>query len=95
MVLTRAKAKALGITPQAAMDPEALVRKVRAEAEAKRVTEAQISAELDDLADFFSNSVSVGKTPEQALAEAFGKLGIGGKRRKTRRGGKKRVTRRR
>ena len=95
MVLTRAKAKSLGITPQSAVDPEALIRKVRAEAEAQRVADAKLSKELDDLADLFTNYVSVGQTPDQALAEAFGKMGIGGKRRKTRRGGKKRGTRRR
>lgn len=89
MVLTRAQAKTLGITPAAAQDPEALVRKVKAEAEARRVADATMSAELDALANMFSNAVSVGQTPEQALAEAMAKMGIGG-RRKTRKGrGKK------
>jgi hypothetical protein len=95
MVLTRAQAAKL----KAALiplqnSPDVFAKQVKAEAEAKRVQDAATAAELDALADMFSTSVNVGKSPEEALAEAFGRLGVGG-RRKTRKGKKsKRKTRR-
>lgn len=84
MVLTRAQAKALQTELVYADSPDSFARKVKAEAEAKRVSDSKTAEQLDALADMFSSSVSVGKTPEQALAEAMAGLGIGG-RRKTRR----------
>lgn len=90
MVLTRAQAAKLkaDLIPLQS-SPDAFAKKVKAEAEAKRVEDAKTATELDELADLFSSSVNVGKSPEEALAEAFGRLGVGG-RRKTRKGkGKK------
>lgn len=96
MVLTRSQAAALKVELVPFRDnPEAFAKKLKAEAEVKRQYDAALAAELDNLANIFANSVSLGQSPEQALVDAFGKLGVGGRRRKTRKGKKsKRKTRR-
>jgi hypothetical protein len=93
MPLTRGQAKALGITPQAAVDnPDKLAKEIKKKAEEKRVQDEKTAAELDQLADLFSSKISMGESPEDALAKAMAGLGIGG-RRKTRKGKKSKKAR--
>ena len=91
MVLTRAQAaklKAELIPLQSS--PDAFAKKLKAEAAAKKVSDAKTAAELDELADMFSASVGVGRSPADALAEAMMRMGVGG-RRKTRKGKSKKA----
>lgn len=93
MVLTRAQAAKLKaeLVPLQS-NPDAFAKQVKAEAAAKRAQDAATAAELDELADMFSASVNVGKSPMDALAEAMSKMGVGG-RRKTRKGKKSKKSR--
>lgn len=84
MVLTRAQAAKLKADLITLKDsPDAFAKQVKAEAAAKRASDAATAAELDEIADMFSASVTIGKTPMDALADAMSKMGVGG-RRKTR-----------
>lgn len=90
MVLTRAQAAAMKTQLVATKDPEALVRQIKADAAAKRLKDAATAAQLDELVDLFEQKMTVGEDPTQALADALSAMKIGGRRRKTRKGGKKR-----
>lgn len=94
MVLTRAQAAAMKAQLVSTNDPEALARQIRAQALILKQADAATSAQLDELADMFSSSVSVGKTPQDALVESLSKLGIGGRRRKTRKTKKRKTLKR-
>lgn len=90
MVLTRSQAAKIKADLVPLQDnPDAFAKKLKAEAEAKRVQDAETAAQLDELADLFSSKVNMGASPKDAstdaLAELMGKLAMGG-RRKTRKG---------
>jgi hypothetical protein len=90
MVLTRSQAAKIKADLIPLQDnPDAFAKKLKAEAEAKRVQDAETAAQLDELAGLFSSKVNMGESPMDAataaLEKLMGELAMGG-RRKTRKG---------